>query len=210
MTPPSLTPTDVPAGTELTFDYQWPPSSRPPTRCFCSTPTCRGYLETSLLPQQTLKNKENKENSDNNKSDKYDKYDKNGKIEIYRRKGQWKGRQEFFSFFTKKNILSDQNILIKDEIKLEIKGEIKTESTISADSVDQMEIDSNESTATTQTKEHSSLILKEHSSAVLKECSSEPLDPLLLVGKFVKVWWENNLRYYEADVGEYSTKTGIK
>ena len=35
----------IPVGTELTFDYKWRPSTRPPTRCHCGTEFCRGYLE---------------------------------------------------------------------------------------------------------------------------------------------------------------------
>lgn len=35
----------IDSGTELTFDYKWKPSSRPPTKCHCGTESCRGYLE---------------------------------------------------------------------------------------------------------------------------------------------------------------------
>jgi tRNA A22 N-methylase len=36
---------DISKETELTLDYQWKPSDRPPTVCLCGTPSCRGYLE---------------------------------------------------------------------------------------------------------------------------------------------------------------------
>jgi len=37
---------DIPAGGELTFDYQWQRQrGRAPTKCFCGTPNCRGTLE---------------------------------------------------------------------------------------------------------------------------------------------------------------------
>lgn len=36
---------DLKEGTELTFDYKWSKSARPPTRCHCGTESCRGYLE---------------------------------------------------------------------------------------------------------------------------------------------------------------------
>eukprot|EP01041_Mallomonas_annulata_P004195 gene4195-8340_t len=36
---------DVTADEELTFDYQWSSSSRQPTKCFCGTSSCRGFLE---------------------------------------------------------------------------------------------------------------------------------------------------------------------
>ena len=36
----------VPEGAELTFDYQWDYSpDRMPTKCFCGSVDCRGYLE---------------------------------------------------------------------------------------------------------------------------------------------------------------------
>jgi hypothetical protein len=36
---------DIQLNAELTFDYQWKPSDMLPTKCFCGTNTCRGYLE---------------------------------------------------------------------------------------------------------------------------------------------------------------------
>lgn len=36
---------DLKEGTELTFDYKWSKSARPPTRCHCGTESCRGFLE---------------------------------------------------------------------------------------------------------------------------------------------------------------------
>eukprot|EP00934_Nitzschia_sp_Nitz4_P008455 Nitzschia sp. Nitz4//scaffold80_size88189//18388//23841//NITZ4_005082-RA/size88189-processed-gene-0.12-mRNA-1//1//CDS//3329558615//8445//frame0 len=37
---------DIPAGTELSFDYQWERKrGRAPTKCHCGAPTCRGTLE---------------------------------------------------------------------------------------------------------------------------------------------------------------------
>ena len=38
---------DIPAGEEMTFDYQWAPHpSRAPTKCHCNSVNCRGTLET--------------------------------------------------------------------------------------------------------------------------------------------------------------------
>ncbi len=42
----------VSKGAELTFDYQWSPSDRPVTRCYCGTESCRGYLE--VLTEEEL------------------------------------------------------------------------------------------------------------------------------------------------------------
>ncbi|KAL3918428.1 MAG: hypothetical protein SGILL_004239 [Bacillariaceae sp.] len=37
---------DIPAGTELSFDYQWERKrGRAPTKCYCGDPSCRGTLE---------------------------------------------------------------------------------------------------------------------------------------------------------------------
>ena len=37
---------NISSGTELTFDYKWEPSSnRPPTKCLCRSPSCRGTIE---------------------------------------------------------------------------------------------------------------------------------------------------------------------
>lgn len=36
---------DIVSGEELSADYQWELSGRPPTRCYCKTPSCRGFLE---------------------------------------------------------------------------------------------------------------------------------------------------------------------
>ncbi|KAG7353333.1 nuclear protein SET [Nitzschia inconspicua] len=37
---------DIPAGTELSFDYQWERKrGRAPTKCYCGDPNCRGTLE---------------------------------------------------------------------------------------------------------------------------------------------------------------------
>lgn len=43
---------DISANEELTFDYQWQPSARKPTKCLCNTPKCRGYLEVFESEEQ--------------------------------------------------------------------------------------------------------------------------------------------------------------
>lgn len=49
---------DIPAGTELTFDYQWERKrGRAPTKCHCGVTTCRGTLELpKSLDQVDLEN----------------------------------------------------------------------------------------------------------------------------------------------------------
>mmetsp|Transcript_36663 Transcript_36663/g.88849 ORF Transcript_36663/g.88849 Transcript_36663/m.88849 type:complete len:1800 (-) Transcript_36663:303-5702(-) len=52
---------DIPAGTELSFDYQWERKrGRAPTKCHCGTPTCRGTLEvTKSMDELALEKKLN-------------------------------------------------------------------------------------------------------------------------------------------------------
>lgn len=103
--------TDIEAGEELSFDYQWSVSNRPLTKCFCGTPSCRGTLELLTSGQR--------ENIHN----------------LYR-KGAW--------------VLSDD---------------------------------------------------------ITREDGS-PIDAEWLVGKRVKVWWDGDLVYYEADVIAYEITEG--
>lgn len=49
---------------ELSFDYQWPASSRPPTPCHCKTPSCRGFLEVGL---ETFSNSKKGKDKDKDK-----------------------------------------------------------------------------------------------------------------------------------------------
>lgn len=52
---------DIPAGTELSFDYQWERKrGRAPTKCHCQTPSCRGTLEVPRsMEEQALERKLN-------------------------------------------------------------------------------------------------------------------------------------------------------
>ena len=46
---------DIPAGTELSFDYHWKASRyRPLTRCCCGASSCRGYLEVLTNEEKEL------------------------------------------------------------------------------------------------------------------------------------------------------------
>lgn len=47
---------DISAEDELTLDYQWEPSDRPPTVCLCGAPSCRGYIEMASSPKKKKKN----------------------------------------------------------------------------------------------------------------------------------------------------------
>jgi hypothetical protein len=92
---------EVPTGTELTFDYQWPPSKRAPTKCNCNTPSCRGYLEIYNT--------------------------KNGKPDIdevrERRKGLWRSREEAFNSSENTDVSNNKDSLeMKSEI-VEVKEE---------------------------------------------------------------------------------------
>jgi hypothetical protein len=36
---------EIDINVELSFDYRWEASAKPPTRCYCGTKSCRGFLE---------------------------------------------------------------------------------------------------------------------------------------------------------------------
>lgn len=81
--------TDISAESELTFDYQWPPSDRKPTICNCNTNSCRGTLE--IYNTKTKNNGSGKENNNRLSIGDGSNYD-NG---IVKRKGQWRKREEY-------------------------------------------------------------------------------------------------------------------
>lgn len=110
----------IPSGTELTFDYQWRPSSRPPTKCHCGTPSCRGYIE--VFSREELE-------------------------DMKVRKGLWRSG----GVLRAANATDDSVFAIYTPEGL--------------------------------------------------------LQPSQLIGRRVKVWWEGNLAYLEADVESYNAKT---
>ena len=192
----------------MTFDYQWPVSQRPPTVCYCGSATCRGFLEVNTTnTMKTPKNKDNNNNnnnisnSNNNNSNNYnnddDNYDSNNNG--FRRKGLWKSKNEFFEIMIENNDKNDlkggeiAEMIKEDKMKMEVDGdEIETKNeVIIKDEDDNAKVNQN------QKEDENSNAMK-----VMK------IDPCSLVGKYVKVWWQSNLRFFEADVKEYSLKTG--
>ena len=191
----------IPVDSELTFDYQWPPSQRPPTVCYCGTASCRGFLEVNTT--NTVKTPKNK---NNNNSNNYDDDDCDNNSSGFRRKGLWKSKNEFIEIMTEKNNKND----FKNEIKTETVQEEKTKM--------EMEIDG-DSDGSDKIYKKDGIIIKEDDdiqNGKLTEKEDEnnnvikltPIDPYSLVGRYVKVWWQSNLRFFEADVKEYSLKTG--
>ena len=71
-------------GTELTFDYQWMPSNRRPTKCLCGCgPKCRGYIEV-MTEQQLRAIKEEEEAVELQEK----------LVANQRRRGMWLGKEE--------------------------------------------------------------------------------------------------------------------
>ena len=168
--------TAVSAGTELTFDYQWPPSERAPTQCFCGSESCRGFLEINTInTPKSIKNKERNNHKNDNDYDVHNNFN--------RKKGLWKSKKDFFDSFNPKEI--NEVIIQKEENESKLKTEVENSDN---DTNNKIKIlDENE---------------------IKNEKKVMKFDPFLLVGKYVKIWWQSNLRYFEADVKEYSLKTG--
>ena len=168
--------TAVSAGTELTFDYQWPPSERAPTQCFCGSESCRGFLEINTInTPKSIKNKERNNHKNDNDYDVHNNFN--------RKKGLWKSKKDFFDSFNPKE--TNEVIIQKEENESKLKTEVENSDN---DTNNKIKIlDENE---------------------IKNEKKVMKFDPFLLVGKYVKIWWQSNLRYFEADVKEYSLKTG--
>lgn len=61
---------DIPVGTELTFDYNFERYGDRPMRCYCETPSCRGYIGGT--PGDNVFVNGDSENNGNDSSDEED------------------------------------------------------------------------------------------------------------------------------------------
>jgi hypothetical protein len=172
---------EVAAGAELSFDYQWPPSKRPPTVCNCGTPTCRGHLEVYLNKKGSRKE------------------DVTPITPGQRRKGQWRPREEAPVIIIEG--VKEENGEDKK------KSSEDTERDIWGDSDD--EVDNEEKGEKGDGVKEEGKGVKEGGVKGEKNIQGEGVCAWL-VGKVIRVWWVGNLRFYEALVGEYSEKTGKK
>ena len=129
----------IPVGTELTFDYKWRPSTRPPTRCHCGTEFCRGYLEIFSKDELDVMKVHN---------------------------GTWRRGGE---------PLAQQQQQQGRAVSPTTQSSTETDTPVPVDDVYNPE----------------GLLI-----------------PSKLIGKRVKVWWEGNLAFLEADVEGFNAKTG--
>jgi hypothetical protein len=274
----------ISSDSELSFDYQWPPSSRPPTRCHCKTPSCRGFLEVGLdcIPsskkvkekEEKGKEKEKGEGKDRekewekerererekerekekerdrrhkererNKEKERERWDSNddyaGKSRelrsFGRKKGLWKSRSDL-TFIVEKFIVNktstensektDNNDIgsiveslnvneIETKNEDENNGEEKKiiEAVVKIDlekveEKEEIELEKNVEDENTNTTEKKGTNDNENG----LEKSVKPADtktPQWLVGKYLRIWWDSNLRFFEAEIGPYNKKTGM-
>jgi hypothetical protein len=202
-------------GTELTFDYQWKPSSRPPTKCHCGTESCRGYLEVFSK----------------------------GELESLKvRRGLWRKGGEPVSgvrcgsprlidntVVTPLTVTTSPSVLeptpgpvpVNDgavNVPITMEWLIAPSPTSDGGSDDESYLDANSRTAPTAGQAHKPLTLRSSDGLAADPALSQPLPgdvytaqgllvPHALIGRRVKVWWEGNLAYLEADVESYNAKT---
>eukprot|EP01038_Epipyxis_sp_PR26KG_P013587 gene13587-18237_t len=144
---------NIQKGEELTFDYQWKASDRPPTVCYCGTTSCRGFLEVSTVVKSN--------NVNNNAS-----LRSNGI-----KRGLWRARDD--SIPSQKQITSNNSIDTDNNSISDI-------------------FTSNEQSSSTNTTDNNILV-----------DSSGCIVPSSLIGKRIKLWWEGNQEFFEADVIGY-------
>ena len=211
----------VTAGSELSFDYQWPVSSRPPTKCYCLTPTCRGYLEVGLDANSSKKKKDKDKDKDKEMNkNRYEGdditfnssgYGKTLAVERYndeyrygRRRGVWKARTEipYVHIHIENTDIRSTGTVIKNENENIIHKK--------EENIDNIKTIENMKVKTETLLENEMKIEKE----VEKEfdytttLSYRQFLSRWLVGKYVRVWWLENMRFFEAEVGDYNTKKG--
>ena len=217
----------VAAGSELSFDYQWPRSSRPPTKCHCLTPTCRGYLEVRLdansLKKKKDKDKNKYEGDDSNDGGKLTVERYNDEYRYGRRKGVWKTRTEIpYEHVESTNITNSDNEndyknLIKNKSMNEKEKENENENEDVVYFKDESIDDKNIENKIVNTEIKSEMGLKseikienkvEKQVDITTASSYRQFLSQWLVGKYVRVWWLENMRFFEAEVGDFNSKKG--
>jgi histone-lysine N-methyltransferase SETD2 len=153
--------TDIERESELSFDYKWSRSNRPPTKCHCGTASCRGFLE--IMTAQEIE-------------------------EIKVRKGLWRHKKDDISAMLQ---LSGGSLSSSDDLN-------STDS-LSADGA---------SPDNKQTGIKSILKVKADLPANSLFDLRGRLIPERVVGKRLRIWWEGNQAFFEADVLEYVPKSG--
>jgi hypothetical protein len=222
----------VAAGSELSFDYQWPRSSRPPTKCHCLTPTCRGYLEVGLDANSLKKKKDKDKNryggdditfnsSNNGRKLTVERY--NDEYRYGRRRGVWKTHTEIPYVHVEstnitssdtendnKNLIKNENIKEKEKEKEnENKDVIYFKDENSDDKNIENKIENTE--IKTETELLSDIKIENKVKKEVDITTTSSYRQFLsqwLVGKYVRVWWLENMRFFEAEVGDFNSKKG--
>ena len=182
---------DISATEELTFDYQWQPSSRKPTKCLCNTSKCRGYLEV-------FKNEEDMKS--------YLVETEEEEEEKNARSGRWIAKREACILLEKEISNSNTNIntnvnTCNTNTDTQVSG---VDSGISSDGgslqtelADSTDINKNMNTIMNTTT-------IPMSSGDLRRSICERL-----VGSRLKMWWEGNMAFFEVNVLSFDAKTGL-
>ena len=225
----------VAAGSELSFDYQWPRSSRPPTKCHCLTPTCRGYLEVGLDATSSKKKKDKDKNKCEGDDITFNNSSNNGRkltVERYndeyrygRRRGVWKTCTEIPYVHVEstnstssdtendiKNLIKNKNINEKEN-ENENENENKDVIQFKDENIDDKNIENK--TEKTEIKPEIGLESEtkienkvEKEVDITTTSSYRQFLSQWLVGKYVRVWWLENMRFFEAEVGDFNSKKG--
>jgi hypothetical protein len=217
----------VAAGSELSFDYQWPRSSRPPTKCHCLIPTCRGYLEVGLEKKKDKdKNKYEGDDltfnrSNNGRKSTVERY--NDEYRYGRRRGVWKTRTEIpyvhveSANITNSDTENDKKYLIKKENENlnekekenENKDVIYFKDENSDDKNVENKVEKTEIEPETGLESDTKIENKVEKEVDITTTSSyRQFLSQWLVGKYVRVWWLENMRFFEAEVGDFNSKKG--
>jgi hypothetical protein len=180
-------------GDELTFDYQWRPSSRPPTKCHCGTESCRGYLEVFSRDElEALKV----------------------------RKGLWrKGGEPIASGRQSPRPNASSQSLPRVPSVGAVNVPITADGSVApsppnyntaASAARTVSPDADAAARASPTDAaHSGGTSEAQRAASLEDVYDAQglLVPAKLIGRRVKVWWQGNLAYLEAEVESYNAKT---
>lgn len=172
---------EISRGTELSFDYAWKLSKRPITKCYCGTESCRGYIEI-LTPEELAMCQE-------------------------RKKGMWMSRNEAE--------LLEQNTFSPDHVVLfsAMYDLLSSEADVLTNWTTRMWM--NHLTEKCGINFEERVDLKSAMKDYLAQLIEQPdhrhdlterkmlPDPHWLVGKRVRIWWDGNQAYLEANVDSY-------
>ncbi len=184
--------TDVEKDAELNFDYQWRPSSRPPTKCHCGTASCRGFLEvmTGYVVEESKA-----------------------------RRGLWRHRKDDLLALKASGVLTgSSNSSSTEDLAV---GKVRFAGIGVSSNNDSSDNLASAAATIAASSSSGSLDIAADAAASAKKAFPSPnnnahnvfdnrgrLVPDRILHKRVKVWWEGNQSYFEADVVEHNPLTG--